>query len=133
MAETLAVEVASLFQEKADLKNRVIFPGADAVDIKFHDLPEGGVQAKLLLPVDFETKVEPYLIEIPLGRNLPSHFFVHKGEELGYLLSGRLQLKLEKAVYNVRAGDVIYLSSEMPSQWINPGPGSARLLWLKIK
>ncbi|MFH1479993.1 MAG: hypothetical protein ABIG67_01880 [Pseudomonadota bacterium] len=53
-------------------------------------MPEGSVHAKLLLSVDFETKAEPYLIEIPPERNLPS-------------------------------------------QWINPGPGLARLLWLKIK
>jgi quercetin dioxygenase-like cupin family protein len=49
------------------------------------------------------------------------------------MLSGKLQLKLEKAVYTVRAGDVIYLTSEMPSQWKNPGPSVARLLWLKIR
>lgn len=133
MAEILSVEVSSFFQERADLKNRIIFPEGEAVDIKFHDMPEGSVHAKLLLPVDFETKAEPYLIEIAPERNLPSHFFIHKGEELGYLLSGKLQLKLEKAVFNVRAGDLIYLSTEMPSQWINPGPGSARLLWVKVK
>ena len=83
--------------------------------------------------MDFEPKAEPYLIEIHANKTLPSHFFVHKGEEVGYLLSGKLQLKLGKAVYTVRARDVIYLTSEMPSQWKNPGPGTARLLWIKVK
>ena len=133
MAETLSVEVSSFFQEKADVKNHIVFPGAEAVDIKFPDLPEGSVHAKLLTPLDFDPKAEPYLIEIPPKKNLPSHFFIHKGEEVGYLLSGKLQLKLEKAVYTVAAGDVIYLTSEMPSQWKNPGNGVARLLWIKIK
>ena len=133
MAEILSVEASSFFQEKADVKNRIIFPAAEGTDIKFPDLPEGSVQAKLLTPMDFDPKAEPYLIEILPGRNLPSHFFIHKGVEVGYLLSGKLQLKLEKAVYAVRAGDVIYLTSEMPSQWRNPGPGTARLLWIKIK
>jgi quercetin dioxygenase-like cupin family protein len=83
--------------------------------------------------VDFKPKAEPYLLEIPPKKTLPSHFFIHKGQEIGYLLSGKLQLKLEKSLYNVRSGDVIYLTSEMPSQWRNPGPGTAKLLWIKIK
>jgi quercetin dioxygenase-like cupin family protein len=133
MAEILAVDISSFFQDGAEDTNRLIFPSAEAIDIKLADLPEGSVYAKLLTPVDFEPKAEPYLIEIPPNKTLPSHFFIHKGEEIGYLLSGRLQLKLEKAVYNVKSGDVIYLTSEMPSHWKNPGPGMAKLLWLKIK
>jgi quercetin dioxygenase-like cupin family protein len=83
--------------------------------------------------VDFKPKAEPYLLEIPPKKTLPSHFFIHKGQEIGYLLSGKLQLKLEKSLYNIRSGDMIYLTSEMPSQWKNPGPGTAKLLWIKIK
>jgi transcriptional regulator with XRE-family HTH domain len=133
MAEILSVEVSSFFQEKADVRNRVIFPAAEAVDVKLQDLPEGGAYAKVLTPIDLEPKASPYLIEIPPNKTLPSHFFIHKGDEIGYVLSGKLQLKLEKAVYTVRTGDVIYLTSEMPSQWKNPGSGVARLLWIKVK
>jgi transcriptional regulator with XRE-family HTH domain/KaiC/GvpD/RAD55 family RecA-like ATPase len=133
MAEVLSVEISSFFQEKADVKNRVIFPAADAVEVKFPDLPEGCVHAALLTPLDIEPKAEPYLIEILPNKDLPAHFFIHKGEEVGYLLSGKLRLKLEKAVYTVRAGDVIYFTTEMPTQWSNPGPGIAKLLWIKIK
>ncbi|MFC1579970.1 helix-turn-helix domain-containing protein [Thermodesulfobacteriota bacterium] len=133
MAEVLSVEVSSFFQESGDMANRVIFPGTDAVDIKFQDLPEGNIHGKLLTPVDFEPRAEPYLIEIPPKKTLPSHFFIHKGEELGYILSGKVQLKLQRAVHNARAGDVIYLTADMPSQWKNPGPGVARMLWVKVK
>jgi transcriptional regulator with XRE-family HTH domain len=133
MAEVLSVEVNSFFQESKDIKNRIIFPSNESVDIKFPDLPAGSIQAKLLTPMDFELKAEPYLVEIPPNKNLPSHFFIHKGEEIGYLLSGKLQLRLGKAVYTMLSGDVIYLTSEMPSQWRNPGPHLARILWIKLK
>lgn len=133
MAEVLSVEISSFFHGKEDVPNRVIFPSSEAVEIRFPHLSTGSLGAKLLTPVDFDCKAEPYLIEIPSKQNLPSHFFIHKGEEMGYLLSGKLQLKLGKAVYSARAGDIIYLTSEIPSQWKNPGPGLARLLWLKIK
>ncbi len=133
MAEVLSVEVSSFFQESADMRNRIIFPAAEALDVKFPDLPEGSIGGKRMTPLDFDLKAEPYLIEIPPNKDLPSHFFIHKGEEVGYLMSGKLQLKLEKAVYTIRSGDVIYLTSEMPSQWRNPGPGVARLIWIKVK
>jgi DNA-binding XRE family transcriptional regulator len=133
MAEVLSVQVNAFFQDTAHVRDRVIFPSGEATEIKFHDLPEGSASARLLTPVDFEPKVEPYLIEIPPAENLPSHFFIHKGEEMGYLLSGKLQLKFRKALHTVNEGDVIYLTSEMPTQWKNPGPDVARLLWIKVK
>ena len=133
MAEVLAVELSSFFKESIDMSTRMIFPSGEAVDMNLPNFPEGNIYAKLLIPVDFKPKGEPYLLEIPPKKTLPSHFFIHKGEEIGYLLSGKLQLKLEKSLYNVRSGDVIYLTSEMPSQWKNPGPSTAKLLWIKIK
>lgn len=133
MAEVLAVDLASFFQDSEKVEGRVIFPAAEAVDVRLPDLPKGSVRATLLTPVDYESRAEPYLIEIPPKKTLPSHFFIHKGEEIGYLLAGKLQLKMEKAVYNIKAGDTVCLTSEMPTQWKNPGPGAARLLWIKMK
>ena len=77
--------------------------------------------------------MEPYIIEIEPNRDLPTHFFIHKGEEMGYLLSGKLRLSINKATYTIRSGDVVYLTSDMPSQWRNPGPNVAKLLWIKSK
>jgi transcriptional regulator with XRE-family HTH domain/KaiC/GvpD/RAD55 family RecA-like ATPase len=133
MAEILSVEVNSFFQEQSGHKRRVIFTPQEAVAVKFQDLPEGSVSGKLLTPVDIETKAEPYLIEIPPYQTIANHFFVHKGEEMGYLLSGELYIKLGKENYSLRTGEVIYLVSEMPWEWKNPGPETARLLWVKIK
>lgn len=132
MAEVLGVEVASFFSEAGMATRRLVFPAEEASEVRLEDLPEGVVQAHLLTPMDFAGKAEPYIIEVAPGGSIPSHFFVHKGEEVGYVLSGRLQLKLRQAVYNLKAGDVVYLTSEMPTQWSNPGRGAARLLWLKL-
>ncbi len=133
MAEVLSIDVSSFFQETSDAKKRLVFPGAEAAEVRISELPEGSISARLLTPVDFDPKAEPYLIEIPANKSISSHFFIHKGEELGYLLSGKLHVKLEKAAYTLRSGDVIYLTSEMPTEWRNPGPSAAKLLWIKIK
>jgi transcriptional regulator with XRE-family HTH domain/KaiC/GvpD/RAD55 family RecA-like ATPase len=133
MAEVLSVDISSFFQEGGETRKRVTFPASENIDVDLPDLPKGSLSAKQLTPIDVDLRAEPYLIEIPPKKTLPSHFFIHKGEEVGYLLSGKLQLNLEKAVHSVRPGDVVYLTSEMPTQWRNPGPGVARLLWIKIK
>ena len=133
MAETLSVDLTSFFQGQEATANRAVFPSSEAVDIQFPDLPKETISGKLITPIDLDLRAEPYIIEIPPEKNLSSHFFIHKGEEIGYLLSGELQFKLGKASYAVKAGDVVSLTSEMPSQWKNPGPGTAKLLWIKIK
>ena len=133
MAEALAVDLTSFFEDRQEGASRLIFTPADAVEVKFANMPEGAVQARLLYPVDVEVKAEPYLIEIKPKAKLPAHFFFHKGEEVGYVLSGRLQVRVGKAVHHVKTGDVIYLTSEIPGEWRNPGPSVARLLWVKVK
>ncbi len=133
MGEVLSVDVSYFFQDRVDLTRRIVFSAAEALEIKLHDIPEGIVVAKLLTPIDFDGQAEPYIIEMAPDTKLPCHFFVHKGEEVGYVLSGRLQMTVEKAAYKLKAGDVVYLTTEMPNQWVNPGPGPAKLVWLKLK
>jgi len=131
MAEVLAVPVSSFFQESREVTKRTIFQAGDAIEVKLPNLPAGSIAARLLAPEDLEARAEPYLVEIPPQKCL-SHFFIHKGEELGYVLAGTLQIKLAEGVYTVRAGDVIYLTTDMPSQWKNPGPNVAKMFWIKI-
>jgi transcriptional regulator with XRE-family HTH domain/KaiC/GvpD/RAD55 family RecA-like ATPase len=132
-AEILSVEVSSFFQDQAGHKKRVVFSSEEAVDVHLMDLSKGKILSKLLIPVDLETKIEPYLIEIAKDQTLTSHFFIHKGEELGYLISGKLQVRLNNEIYHLKAGEVIFLQSEIPEEWKNTGPDEARLFWVKIK
>ena len=133
MAEVLSIDVSSFFRGSGNVLQKIIFPADEAIKIKIPDIPGESIQAKLLTPVDFDPKAEPYLIEIPPEKTLPSHFFIHKGDEFGYLLSGELQVELQMDLHTVHVGDVVYLTTEMPSQWKNPGPEVAKLLWIKIK
>ncbi|MEW6672663.1 MAG: helix-turn-helix domain-containing protein [Thermodesulfobacteriota bacterium] len=133
IAEILSVEAGSFFQETSAQPGQAVFKAADAQEIKIPDLPRDILTVKLLTPVDLDPKAEPFLIEIPANGSLHAHFFIHKGEEAGYLLSGKLQMELNKSVYSIDPGDLIYLTADIPSGWKNPGPGPARLLWFKIK
>ena len=133
VAEVLSVEVSSFFQESPRNTNRPVFSSSEAIDFHLSGIPEKTAHAKLLTPMDFNSKAEPFIIEVSPKETLLSHFFIHKGDEMGYMLSGKLIVKMEKNSFTVKPGDVVYLTSEMPSQWKNPGPGVARILWVKIK
>jgi transcriptional regulator with XRE-family HTH domain/KaiC/GvpD/RAD55 family RecA-like ATPase len=132
LAEVLAVEVSSFFRAPAKSTGGPVFSIKEAADVKLPGLAEADVKAKLLTPLDLEAKGEPYLLEIPPRKSLSSHFFVHKGEELGYLLKGKLHFKMKNSTYTIRSGEVIYLNRDVPTQWKNPGPGPVRLLWVKL-
>lgn len=133
IAEVLNIEVSSLFQEHESVQSRFVFPTAEAEKVNLPDVAGEDLEAHMLIPVDLDAKAEPYSIEIPPGRTLQSHFFMHKGEEFGYLLSGELQLKLRQTVYKIGPGDVIYLKTDIPTQWKNSGSVPAKIIWLKIK
>jgi len=132
MAEMLNIDVSAFFQGGGEGRPKNVFTSSDASDIRFGELAENIISGKLLTPLDFYAKAEPYIIEIGPGKNFPGHFFIHKGDEIGYLISGELQMNLDKTSCTARAGDLIYLANDIPASWKNTGPEVARLLWVKI-
>lgn len=132
IAEVLLVSIGSLFQSVLKTRKKNIFPAAEGLRVDLRNTSPSSVQATLLTPVDFEGKMEPYIIEVEPGQGLDSHFFIHKGEEMGYLISGILEVSMDRKTYTISPGDTVYLTSELPSQWTNPGPDVAKLLWIKV-
>ena len=132
MAEVLLVEVSTFFQTGSALTRKIVFSLADSIPVKLQDITNDIMSARMLTPVDFQSKAEVYLLEFSPGKKLSHHFFSHKGEELGYVLSGRLQMSLPNSIHKLKTGDAVHLTSETPSQWMNPGPGTARLLWIVV-
>jgi mannose-6-phosphate isomerase-like protein (cupin superfamily) len=54
----------------------------------------------------------------------------HAGEEVGYVLEGRLELMLGDERYLLEPGDSFYFPSEVPHGYRNPGRVRARVLWV---
>jgi len=82
---------------------------------------------ELLLPPDIDGPVEAIVIK------LPSHFFVHKGVELGYLLSGQLEMTIDNESYQASPGNTVYLQKNTPGKWRNTSEDTAELLWFKLR
>ena len=52
----------------------------------------------------------------------------HFGDEMGYVLSGRIELQIEDEVWRLGPGDSFYFKSDRVHTYRNPGPDEARLL-----
>jgi transcriptional regulator with XRE-family HTH domain len=55
---------------------------------------------------------------------------VHAGEEVGYVLEGRLELTLGDERHEIRAGDSFTFPSQLPHGYRNVGRTVARILWV---
>jgi transcriptional regulator with XRE-family HTH domain len=130
LAEIFAVNISYFFDQDGHKKPAVVFPRADAVDVILPAADSRQITARQLLPSGIEAPFIPYLIEIAPGVTMPGHFFIHKKEEAGFLLSGRLTVTVGNERQKVEAGDLVLLTSEYPSQWKNSGREAARLLWI---
>ena len=64
---------------------------------------------------------------------IPGHFFGHKGEEMGYLLSGRLRVTIGNTEHTLRPGDAVYLTADQPTQWGNLEKDPAEIQWIKAR
>jgi transcriptional regulator with XRE-family HTH domain/KaiC/GvpD/RAD55 family RecA-like ATPase len=134
LAESLSIGVASFFEGIASQPTGCIYRGQDGVGVGLDKAPKGTVEGVRLLPPDQgDAAVEPYRLTIEPGRKVPSHFFSHKGEEMGYVLGGTLALWVNGQRQEAGPGDLIYLRKETPEQWENSGDGVAELLWVKIR
>ncbi|MEW5723068.1 MAG: cupin domain-containing protein [Thermodesulfobacteriota bacterium] len=133
MAEVLLVEVSSFFRESQALRTKLVFDPDEALAARLPALDEGVISARRLTPIDLDVKIEPFLLEIPPGQSLGSHFFFHKGEEMGYVLSGKCEMRIESKSYELKPGQVVYLTAQTPSSWKNHGDQPARLLWFKVR
>ncbi|MEH0834123.1 cupin domain-containing protein [Pectobacterium cacticida] len=54
----------------------------------------------------------------------------HHGEEMGYVLEGKLELRLGDDVWTLEQGDSFYFSSQIPHGYRNSGDVVVKVLWV---
>ena len=54
----------------------------------------------------------------------------HEGEEVGYVISGRLRLTVGSETFELGAGDSFAFRSEIEHRYVNPGSTRARVIWV---
>ncbi len=94
------------------------------------DLEQNGVENfQLLVPGATNRNMEPALVTLAPGQST-QEIEPFSGEEFGYILTGRVMIRLGHQTYRARKGDSFYFSADRHHQIKNIGKVTARFLWV---
>lgn len=132
IADHLSVDVASFFQENKILE-KTIFHQTDGINITGPNTNKQNIDITQLTPFDLDGRIELFFIKVFPTAKLSSHFFTHKGEEIGYILSGEIDMVYQDQRHHLQSNDTLYLKTTSPTLWHNKNKDTADLLWIKVK
>jgi transcriptional regulator with XRE-family HTH domain len=87
------------------------------------------VRVELLVPGAQNREMDPVLVTLAPGEEMDEQQF-HEGEEFGFVLLGKVQLKLDEKLHTVKKDECFYFSSDKKHSVKNIGKGPARILWV---
>lgn len=85
-----------------------------------------------LSPYDIDNKIEFLLIEMEEKQGKigdENELISHIGEECGYVIKGKLEIRLNDKKYYLEEGDSIYFKSTIPHRFENVGKGKSISIW----
>lgn len=88
-----------------------------------------GVLAEVLIPSSAGRLLEGFLVVIEPGGHT-NGALQHKGEEVGFVIEGQLELTISGSVHMLKAGDSFYFPSDLPHAYSNPGKTLLRVVWI---
>ncbi|ANN65119.1 helix-turn-helix domain-containing protein [Bordetella bronchialis] len=92
-------------------------------------LDEKGIAKEVVTPPAARTMDLCRISIAPGGSTGDGMFVTDKGEQVGVVLSGLLELRIEDRVMLLRAGDSFCYASRMPRRWRNPGDTRTEVIW----
>ncbi len=87
------------------------------------------IKVELLVPGAQNREMDPVLVTLDPGGEMDEQPF-HEGEEFGFVLLGKVQLRLDDRLYTVRKDECFYFTSDKKHAVKNIGKGPAKLLWV---
>ncbi|MBD1551167.1 helix-turn-helix domain-containing protein [Pseudomonas typographi] len=69
-------------------------------------------------------------VSLDPGASSGSDFYVHRGEEIGFVVAGMLELKIQERTFMLHRGDSFSFPSDLPHRFSNPGPSQSIVFWV---
>jgi transcriptional regulator with XRE-family HTH domain len=88
-----------------------------------------GIRKDVASPAASE-RLRGFFMVIQPGCNSGAQPYSHKGEEIGLLLSGLLELQIDGETFNLREGDCFAFASSKPHRFANVGSHPASVFWV---
>jgi transcriptional regulator with XRE-family HTH domain len=90
---------------------------------------DAGIKVELLVPGAQNREMDPVLVTIKPGEEMDEQGY-HEGEEFGYVLQGKIQLRLDDQLYKVNKDECFYFDSGKKHTVKNIGKTEAKILWV---
>lgn len=132
LVKALEINFASLFSNEESEESGPVFIYRFEKRPLIHMAPlssEEGITLERLIPNTPNALLQANVHIVAPGA-ASSGLIEHKGEELGYLLEGELELQVEDKFYHLFAGDSFFFNSGLPHGYRNPGNSQASVLWV---
>lgn len=128
LAEALSMNMAALFEDGAT--SDVVQRAGERPRIADASLRRGdGITLERLIPPGPKVTLQADIHIIAIGGASDGLIF-HHGEEIGYVLEGRIELVVDGRSWTLEVGDSFHFRSELPHGYRNVGTSVARILWV---
>lgn len=124
IVDVFGISMQEFFAESTTTAD-VVF-GAEA---RVQSTDDGGVKVELLVPGAQNRDLDPALVTLQPGAEMEEQDY-HEGEEFGYLLQGKIQLRLDDRLYKINKDECFYFSSDKKHTIKNIGKTEAKILWV---
>jgi quercetin dioxygenase-like cupin family protein len=127
---TLEINIASLFADPLSDAPVLIMKPENRPIIRTDPLLQGpGIALERLIATAKGALIEANIHCVSPGGHTDGEIS-HIGEEIGYILTGKLELRVEGVTYLLSEGDCFFFKSELPHGYRNPGKVVTRVLWV---
>lgn len=122
--DVFGVSMPEFFSEQVE--TAVVFGAEDRVRTSGED---DRIQVELLVPGAQSRELDPALVCLAPGAEMEIQD-VHEGEEFGYVLLGKIRVRLDDKTYTVKKDECFLFASDRRHGVKNIGRGPARILWV---
>jgi transcriptional regulator with XRE-family HTH domain len=103
----------------------IVYRKEDRVEIE----KKGVNKFELLIPGSTNKKMEAVMMTLKPGEKTEIEE-PHEGEEMGFILGGRIEIQLGKKAHRAKKGECFYFPAERDHALTNVGSREAVLLWI---
>jgi transcriptional regulator with XRE-family HTH domain len=129
LVRVLETNISWLFEETAPDASPVYRAGERPVITLERKRGGGGVSFERIIPFKSGHLLQCNIHHVEVGGQ-SGEAITHEGEEVGYVLQGKVELTIDGETYALKAGDAFCFRSNMPHLYRNVGKERASILWV---
>jgi transcriptional regulator with XRE-family HTH domain len=121
--EVVGVSMQEFFSETTE--EDIVF----GRDVRVQATDANKIRVELLVPGAQKREMDPVLVTLDPGAEMEEQTF-HEGEEFGFVMLGKVQIRLDDRLYTVKKDECFYFTSDKRHMVKNIGKRQAKILWV---